>query len=181
MSGFERLLACVGIVAALGGCSTNIHEKPDTIVPTTQRLGTFPLVAMRPLTVEKMEGDPGDRAAVDHIRRTLRHCMSMVFPEMRTDTEPVAPGMGALMIEPTIVELKKVTGAERFWIGAMAGSSAALLRMRYIDVDRGTELAAPVFYAKANAWGGGFTFGGTDNAMLSRLTDQACDYSRNNK
>lgn len=173
-------------VLLLGGllcaCATNIQDRNDTIVRSTKPFGGFPTVIMRPLVVEKMEGDAGDQAAVRHIVMTLRQCMMAAFPKMIVTFDVAAPAMEGqtLLIEPAIVDLKKVSGAERFWLGATAGSSAALLRMRLTDANTKAVLAEPIFYGKANAWGGAFSFGGTDNAMLSRLTNEACSYSRNN-
>jgi len=85
------------------------------------------------------------------------------------------------VIEPAIVDLKKVDTAERIFAGAFAGSSAVLLRTRYTDTGSGDVLAAPVFYAKANAMGGAWTFGSTDNAMLTRIVDEACNYAKRNR
>jgi hypothetical protein len=94
------------------------------------------------------------------------------------DQTDFAPG--TLLIEPAIEDLKKVNGGERFWVGPMAGSSAVLLRMRYTDVASRDVIAAPVFYSKANAMGGAWTFGATDNIMLNRVVELACSYARSN-
>lgn len=62
----------------------------------------------------------------------------------------------------------------------MAGSSAVLLRTQYLDGATGTVVASPTFYARASAMGGAWTIGGTDNAMLQRIVDQACAYAKQN-
>lgn len=60
----------------------------------------------------------------------------------------------------------------------MAGSSAVLMQVRFTDVNSGEVIVQPVFYAKAAAMSGAWTFGAQDNAMLSRLADNACNYVR---
>jgi len=177
-----RLMAALLLAGLLSGCATTIQDRNETIMPSKTPLGGFAVVVMRPLTVEKMEGDAGDLDAVRHIETTLRQCMRAVFSGITFGTDAGAPAAAgqALLIEPAIVDLKKVGGAERFWVGPMAGSSAALLRMRFSDAHTQAVLAEPIFYGKASAWGGAWTFGATDNAMLSRLTSDACVYSRSN-
>ncbi len=177
-----RLMAVLLLGGLLAGCATNIHPRDETIQPSKAPLGGFATVAMRPLMVEAMEGDSGDIAAVRHIEHTLRGCMLAIFPGLIFGPQvEAAAGFGqGLLIEPDLVALKKVGTAERIWVGPMAGSSAVLLRLRFTDAHTKVVLAEPVFYSKASAWGGAFSFGASDNAMLSRLTSDACQYSRRN-
>jgi hypothetical protein len=58
----------------------------------------------------------------------------------------------------------------------MAGSSAVLMTARITEKETGRVVATPLFYARAEAWGGAFTFGVTDNLMLLRIADRLCDY-----
>jgi hypothetical protein len=131
--------------------------------------------------VEQSGEDSGDHAAAGRIEGELLACLRLVFPAIKL----VEPGAGAggtstLVIEPSIPDMKKVNFSERFWLGPMAGSSAVLLRTRYTDAATGEVVAEPTFYAKANAWGGAFSFAATDNKMLTRLVNDACSYGRRN-
>ena len=171
------------IIAAaifLSACTTKIHNQDYTIKPAEVRLGTFDSVIVRPLYVEHMGGDRGDRAAVERLDQGVRSCMSSVFGgKQQTSSADNAPA-NTLLIEPSIVDLKKVGTGERFFAGAFAGSSAVLLKTKYTDLQNRKVIAEPVFYSKASAMGGAWTLGATDNGMLSRATDLACDYARRN-
>ncbi len=96
----------------------------------------------------------------------------------------IGPGLAkaalAMKVDGKLVDLKKVNVSERFWVGPLAGSSAVLLKLKISDDGAKETVAEPTFYAKANAWGGAFTFAATDNAMLSRVVSDACDYARRN-
>ncbi len=52
--------------------------------------------------------------------------------------------------------------------------------MRVVEKDSGKEIAAAMFYARAAAMSGAWTFGVTDNLMLARITDTISDYLQNN-
>ena len=88
---------------------------------------------------------------------------------------------GTLIIEPAIEDMKKINIGERIMVGAMAGSSAILLRTVYRDGASGEAIASPVFYSKSSAMSGALTFGAMDNVMLNRAVNLACDYARHNQ
>lgn len=169
--------ACAPVVA---GCATHIAPQNHTIQPSKVRLGSFENYVVRPLTVEKMEGDSGDQAAVARLDTEIRACLSTAFRGLKEGPVADAARGKALLVEPIIVDLKKVNVSERFWVGPLAGSSAVLLKLTISDDGAKETVAEPTFYAKANAWGGAFTFAATDNAMLSRVVSDACDYARRN-
>ncbi len=177
MANWLTVSAAALIVA---GCATNIAPQNHTIQPSKVRLGSFENYVLRPLAVEKMEGDSGDQAAVTRIDGELRACLSNAFRGLKEGPVTDAARGKALLVEPIIVDLKKVNVSERFWVGPMAGSSAVLLKLKISDDGAKETVAEPVFYAKANAWGGAFTFAATDNAMLTRVVNDACDYARRN-
>lgn len=85
-----------------------------------------------------------------------------------------------LLIEPAIQDIKFVNATARVWAGAMAGSSAVVLRMKLTDAATGEEVAHPEFYQRAAAMGGAWTFGSTDNNMLVRITELPAQYLRAN-
>lgn len=174
-----RLITSLAVLPLLAACTTNIHAKDDTIKPSTVRLGTFSTVVIRPLAVEKSGNDEGDKLAIKRIDDGLSQCLKGVFPTSTVSADAPAAA-GTLIVEPAIEDLKKVNTGERIFAGAYAGSSAVLLRTRYRDGATGTPVAEPVFYSKADAMGGAWSFGATDNAMLQRISTLACDYAKQN-
>jgi hypothetical protein len=165
----------------LAGCATQIHPKDETIQPSKVRLGTYSAVVTKPLIVEKIADASGDPAGVDHIRADLVNCLRLVFPKLeQVSADRAQFAAGTVIIEPAIEDMKRVNGAGRFFAGAMAGSSAVLLRTKYIDAASGEVIASPVFYARASAMSGAWTMGAMDNVMLNRIAEQACSYAKLN-
>jgi hypothetical protein len=171
-----RIAALLSSVLLLAACATQIHEQDQTITPSKVKLGQFKRVTIKPIDTSAVP-DIADRAT-QRLQESLSKCMAVVFKGIKPFDERATAG--GLVIEPIIVDMKKVNVAQRIFFGAMAGSSAALLKVRFVDYGKKDVLAEPVFYAKANAFGGAYSAGATDNDMLSRLPLQACDYGRDN-
>jgi len=85
-----------------------------------------------------------------------------------------------LRIEPRIVSLHKPSGANRFFAGAFAGQSRIIVKVRIVEAQAGALIAEPEFYQHANALGGAWSIGATDNAMLERVTELIATYLRTN-
>lgn len=169
---------CLGLTAVvLAACSTNIQAKDETIIPPTAPLGSFSHVVIKPLSTDHSDSDSGDRKAIAKIDRELAVCLKDVFKdgELPTDAKPLP---GTLVIEPRIEDISKKTVTERIFLGPLTGSSAVLLKVTYRAADENQVVAKPEFFAKANSWGGAFTFGTTDNLIMSRVVSNACDYAR---
>jgi hypothetical protein len=173
-----QLRRCVPLLALLAaGCATHIYAKDETIKPTKVTFRHYQNAVMKPLAWGA-ESDVDDKV-VRRVEDVLLTCMKTVFTNIKPfDAAEVAGMQSVLVIEPSIVDMKKVNVAQRIFFGAMAGSSAGLLKVTFVGEKGDEVLAEPVFYAKANAWAS--PFGIEDNAMLSRLPNEACDYARYN-
>jgi hypothetical protein len=170
------LLITVG--ALVSGCVTNIKPQNDTIRASKVPLGQYEIVLIKPL--DAVHGN-AESSAAQRIEEVFRKCSENVFRNAKPYTTAAANnGARALIIEPVIVDLKKVNAAQRIFFGALAGSSAGLLRVTYTDAQTKEVVADPTFFARAAAMGGAFSFSATDHGMLTRLPEQACDYSRKN-
>lgn len=55
-----------------------------------------------------------------------------------------------------------------------------MLRARIYEKETGKTIATPEFYARAAAMGGAWTFGTTDNLMLTRIAARLTDYLKAN-
>jgi hypothetical protein len=171
---FQFRLTILGMAFAVSACTTNIHAKDETVVPPSVPFGAYKSFEIAPLTVAKIEGEGGDLQAVETIRTALGACLSSVVTPYEKGGAP------RLKITPVIENMKKVGTAERLLVGALAGSSAVLLNVRYTDSDTKATVANPTFYAKAAAMSGAWTFGIQDDAMLDRIVQSACDYTKEN-
>jgi hypothetical protein len=89
---------------------------------------------------------------------------------------PAGAPVRTLLIETTIPEIKFINATSRVWAGAMAGSSAVILRAKISEKETGKRVAEPEFYARAAAMSGAYSIGGADNAMLVRIANRLTDY-----
>ncbi len=81
-----------------------------------------------------------------------------------------------VLIEPAIVSVHKPSGANRFFAGAMAGSSHIVMKVKITEQPSGKVIAEPEFYRRANAMAGAWTFGAHDNAMLQKIAGLLANY-----
>ncbi|MDH4100668.1 MAG: hypothetical protein OEV28_08865 [Nitrospirota bacterium] len=122
-----------------------------------------------------------NQRATRKIDEHLFSAMAKVFPNIKRTESFSKPGPGVLQISPVVKEIKFIGGGARFWAGAAAGSSAVLMQVEYKGGAGGNLLADPEFYAQANAMGGAWTMGGTDNAMLERIAMDVVNYTTVNR
>ena len=117
-------------------------------------------------------------AAMRKIEENTQNILGKRLQEL--NSKPLTGQPRTLLIEPTVTELKFVGGAKRFWAGAMAGSSAVVLKAKFTEKETGKLIANPEFYSKASAMSGAYSFGGNDNAMLRRIANWFAVYVFNN-
>lgn len=170
--------------AGLTGCATNIRRPAAEPQPAKARFGSFSQVEVAPVALAPAYAShEANQKAKAKIEENLVAGLRTDFPNLKT-ADPAAPTTGrpgVLRIEPVIKEIKFIGGMARFWAGALAGSSAVLMQVNYIDCASGAVLASPEFYAQANSWGGAWTFGATDNMMLTRVANDCVAYTTANR
>jgi hypothetical protein len=157
------------------GCATNLAKPDGPPQPTSVKLSTFQTVTMKEVEIAPDFASAGaNQKAARKINEVLVSNMRLVFPDLREASgEDVKTG---LLIEPWIQEIKFIGGAARFWVGAMAGSSAVLMKVNFRDASTGELIGEPQFYRDASAYAGGWTMGSTDNKMLEDVAKDVVNY-----
>jgi hypothetical protein len=171
----------VGIVLAglLQGCATNLTKPTATVQPATVRLGTFANVELEPATLaEPFAAAGANQKAAKKINELLNTQLACVFPGMNSAEKKSGK---TLVVKPVIKEIKFIGGAARFWVGAMAGSSAVLMEVTYLEKETGNVLAKAEFYDEASAYAGSWNMGVSDNLMLNHVVTQIVNYSAANR
>jgi len=172
------LIATLSLIF-LSGCATQIHG-PDQPPLATKRLTQYTQFEMTPVSIEaEYAGGRANQRALRKIEDNMFVEHGKVFPGIKriARDETLTPRPGVLRIEPHIDAIKFVSGASRFFWGAWAGSSAVRVIVQYRDMGTGKIVDEPLFYSKANAYGGGWSMGATDNIMLLRVTQDIAKYS----
>lgn len=172
-------------IVSVFGCATHIAKPSSAVEPTSVKLATYQQVYMKSVSIsEKFSTHDANQRALNKIDELMYADLKIVFPDIQklSSQEVVEKSpQKTLIIEPHIKEIKFINGAARFWVGAMAGSSAVLLQAKFSDATTGEVLADPEFYRKASAMSGAWSFGGADNRMLSEIAKDVADYAAANK
>jgi len=162
-----------GFVGLLSGCKTQIHPSGQINQPPQVAFNMFDNVQLNKVVMPaKYAGQPANMKAVAKIDLLLTEKIKKIYPELNN-----AAGSGkTLIVEPEVIDIKFIGGGARVWAGAMAGSSAVLMKVKFIDKATGNVIAFPEFYSKSSAVAGAYSFGGNDNAMLHRVASDVAEY-----
>ena len=169
----------VALVSISTACATNLPKPSIAPQPVSVRLGTFDKVTLLPATVaEAYAGSSANQKATRKINELLERDARVLFANLETAQAPPSRG---LVIEPEIVAIKFIGGAARFWVGAMAGSSAVLMRVTLTDGSSGGKVGQAEYYRSAGAYAGAWSVGGADNQMLDAIANDVITYLRNSR
>ncbi|MBN2717041.1 MAG: hypothetical protein JXX14_14415 [Deltaproteobacteria bacterium] len=147
--------------------------------PPTVPFSSFRYFKLMPVTIAPQYADhQANQRAHRKIEENLNAHFSGMLQSWNTAVRQ-APYQ-TLVIEPKIVEIKFISGGARFMAGAMAGSSVVVMHVDYRDEASGNVISHAEFYQKANAMGGSYSMGATDNDMLRRIADLVAEFTRNN-
>jgi hypothetical protein len=71
----------------------------------------------------------------------------------------------ALLVKGSIVDMRIVSGAARFWAGAMAGTSDMRVQLTFTDAATGTVVREKLLSSANNPWGAAWTYGSSDRSL----------------
>ncbi|HEX5959875.1 MAG TPA: hypothetical protein VFY97_01340 [Rhodanobacteraceae bacterium] len=169
-----RLLIPAALALACCACVTHIRPDVTGNPPPIEPLSHFQHFVLEPIKVS--DAAAHETAAISKISEYMRLRVGGTLASWENRNQ----GGRVLDIEPHIVELKFVGGGARFFAGALAGSSAVLMRVKFVDAQTGRVIADPEFYQRAAASGGAWSIGGTDNGMLARIATVVQQYLNRN-
>ncbi|HVJ42289.1 MAG TPA: hypothetical protein VM639_12365 [Dongiaceae bacterium] len=166
--------ALASALLLLAGCVTHIAASSTQNPPPSEPLAHFDHFELLPVdgTAEAKK----EAAAYSHVDGNLQSELKAVIGAW----EKSGTGGRKLQIAPYVQDLKFVDGGTRFFAGALAGSSAVVVKLRLTDADSKAVIAEPQFFQRAAAMGGAWSVGATDNDMLKRIATIAATYMRDN-
>jgi len=71
----------------------------------------------------------------------------------------------ALLVKGSVVNMRIVSGAARFWVGPMAGTSDMSVKLTFTDAATGTVVREKLLSSANNPWGAAWTYGGSDRSL----------------
>jgi hypothetical protein len=170
--------ACLIILSATG-CATHMAPMQSFPARPASKLSGYGTVYLQKATIAPAYASHGANIkAVNKIDEHLAKQVHSIYSDVKVisknaDTRSEV-GKSALLISPYVEEIKWIGGAARFWVGAMAGSSAMNMRVTFTDIESGAVIAEPIFWASASAYSG--PFGVADNAMLGKIAADVGNY-----
>lgn len=171
-------LAAPLLALCLSGCVTNIAPQTEQNPPPQRPLSGYAQYVLVPTAKAESLGKVNE-AAFRKVEESIQQNIGQLVEEWNRSTSS-ADNNNTLVIQPTVTALKFVDGGTRAFAGAAAGSSAVLMRVRIAEQNTDTEIANPEFFQRAAAVGGAWSFGGTDNHMLARISQVIAEYLKNN-
>jgi hypothetical protein len=168
-----HLASVLIVVLNLTGCVTNINPSVETNQPPSEKFSAFNRFELLPLQASNSVVSD-QKAAMDKIEENIQDRLGKRLQIL--NAKPITSSARTLVIEPIITELKFVSGGQRFFAGAMAGSSAVVMKAKFTDKESGKIIANPEFYSQASAMAGAYSIGAHDNGMLSRIANWLAVY-----
>ncbi|HEX2861265.1 MAG TPA: hypothetical protein VHN79_06480 [Lacunisphaera sp.] len=164
------------LTALLAGCVTRINTDVIQNPPPAEKFSAFNRFEMAKVElVPPYAGQEANERALLKIQENLSYKGDPLLQGWN-DAGRDAAVARTLVITPVVTEIKFIGGGARTFAGAFAGSSAVILKVTITEKETGRILATPLFYARAAAMGGAWTFGATDNLMLVRVAGRLTDY-----
>jgi len=159
-------------IATFAGCVTHIAPPEAYNPPPEEKFSSFnrfELLPLRQVAETKMS-----ESALNKIQQNIDMRLRSQIDDWngKASEAPVR----TLIIQPEIADGKFVSGGKRFWFGSLAGSSAVILHATFTEKETKKVIAEADFFARANAYGGAWTFGATDNVMLIRIANSFAAY-----
>ena len=181
-----RRMGCLIVVACFfAGCATNLTKPSSSPMPSKVKFGEFSGVEVKAVGIsESFAESEANQKALRKIDELVFRDLRMVFPQLKrieSGSDFAKTNERTLQITPFVREVKFIGGNARFWVGAMAGSSAVLMQTTYRDSSTGEIIAQPEFYRQAGACAGAWSIGSTDNAMLEEIAQDVVNYTTLNK
>ena len=165
---------------AAGDVVDYIEAKQVNNPPPSVALDTFDRFEIAKITMDApYAGQAANEQAKERLQVNLDERVTPVLAQWNAKEAKNSPPR-TLKIEPAIRHVKFISGKARFWAGAFAGGTAALLTVKLSDATTGEVIAEPEFYQHANAMGAAWSMGATDKNMLIRITDMITSYLTSN-
>ena len=170
------IAACLSMGAESAYARTTIEASSMTNPAPNEAFNHFDHFDVKPISMTApFAGQSANEAAVKKIQENLDLRLNAMLAGWNAMTAKNTPPR-TLLIEPRVVSIKFIGGGVRFFAGAFAGNSGVLIKVKFTDAASGQVIAEPEFYQHANAMGGAYSIGGTDNAMLVREANLIADY-----
>ena len=145
-------------------------EEQQTAIPVEKLNKKYEILVVTPFTIKTEIGADYPEAARELQHSTMTALqMENGFKKVTTSAEETAAGGDALLIRANITDMRIVSGAARFWGGAMAGSSGLEIDLQLIDSATDQVVRNEKLSSWNNPFGAAWTGGSTDNSLVDDM------------
>jgi hypothetical protein len=170
------------LIVLLAGCAADqkdIKQVADTksvaLAKPSKPLSSFASYQLRPITLSKhIEVDEAKTRHLAILEKKVREKLSPLFTEWKASG--VGARSGTLIVAPELTQFRIVSGAARFWAGALAGQSRVDMTLRLIDGATKKVIAEPTIDQASGAWAGAWSIGTSDTNLHDYMAGIAHQY-----
>lgn len=170
------VLLILVLLASCGG-KQSAPEQEEAPAPVQKLAKKYDTILFAPFTIkEELAKDyPQAASELQHSAMTTLQ-MEKSFKKVDTASADAPTDGKMLVVKANIIEMRIVSGAARFWGGAMAGSSGVELELRLVDGGTNKVVREEKISSWNNAWGASWTGGSTDNSLVDDMGKITAQY-----
>lgn len=181
-----RFLTIISIAALLTACTPDPAKvesvaagdasrlaAPSRPLSTFSRFELAPMTFSQPITAEE---DKMREAREFEIAYNLR--IRGLLDQWNTNVQ--AGAHDTLVVKTDLVGLRIISGAARFWAGAFAGDSFLDLDLKLMNKHTGEQISGVRVHKNADAMGGAWSVGQTDQNLDQYVVEIVRTYLSNN-
>ena len=176
----RKVLICL-CVLTLAGCAANpeklatvAQEESSRMVATTEPLSAFGTFELHPMVMsDAVSSDSGKVKQAKLLEEKLRAKLIPLFEKWQRDGNHTGR---KLLVQPSLVSIRIVSGGARFWAGGLAGDSNIDLDLKLVDAATGAVVGKPRINKGSGGIAGGWTVGATDRNLLDYVAAISSQY-----
>ena len=184
-----RVLVALIAIAMVTGCASDpgrreriIKEQSGRLPAPTTPLSSYGKFELKPMQmVAGVANDEAKTRVAKDLERRLQERVQPMFARWNAESGSGSAASKTLIVQPRVTQLRVVSGATRFWVGAMAGESSIAMDLELRDGTTGALVANPSIGRSADAFAGGYSVGATDQNLLGYIADIATQYLQDHR
>lgn len=177
-SSLVRTLGFLLVLFLLVSCGGKQGQPEEQAAAPVQKLDKkYDTLLFAPFTATPAiaKDYPAAAAELQHSAMTALQ-LGNDFKKVGTIADDAPAGGKTLLIKANIIDMRIVSGAARFWGGAMAGSSGVEFDLQLVDRATDKVVREEKLSSWNNPFGAAWTGGSTDNSLMADMGKITAQY-----